>query len=86
MATVFAIDRHLADKYHGSGHALAAVRDGSLVDLVYLSDLYPDRVLVDEVAVEAAINDERTGPVIDRLQALGQVYVGMCSCNEFVVL
>jgi hypothetical protein len=76
----------LAPKYQGSGHALAAVCNGEIVDFVYLHDALEDFEPDAPHAVFAAIQDERLGPTVRRLQALGEVSVGMVSCWEIVVL
>ncbi|WP_281178616.1 hypothetical protein [Polaromonas jejuensis] len=31
-----------------------------------------------------AIVDARLGPTVRHMQALGEVFVGMCSCYEFI--
>lgn len=87
MTTVFKIGEELADKYHGAGHALAAVTGGQVVGLVYVRDVLPDYDESEGLASLAmAINEERIGPVVRELQALGELHVGMCSCWEFVEL
>ena len=84
---VFKIGDALAEKYRGAGHALAAVTGGQVVDLRYLRDSLPDYDDGEGVARLAnALNDDRLGPTVRELQALGEVFVGMCSCWEFVVL
>lgn len=83
---VFKIPEELAGKYHGSGHALAAVTGGQVVDLVYLDDALDDFDPDVPGALVAALDDQRLAPTVRRLQALGQVSVGMCSCWEFVEL
>jgi len=85
--TVYPIPKSLADKYQGSGHALAAVTGGQIVGLVYLRNALPDYDEGEGIARQAvALNDDRLGPTVRALQALGDVTVGMCSCWEFVVL
>lgn len=87
MATVFKIGDALADKYRGAGHALAAVTGGQVVGLVYVRDVLPNYDEEDGLAALAqAINEDRIGPTVRELQALGELYAGMCSCWEFVVL
>lgn len=84
---VFKVGDSLAEKYNGAGHALAAVTGGQVVDLRYLRDVLPDYDESDGVARLAnALNDDRLGSTVRELQALGEVFVGMCSCWEFVVL
>jgi hypothetical protein len=83
---VYKIPEALASKYHGSGHALVAVTGGQVVDLVYLDDALPDFETDQPGALMPAIDDPRLAPTVRRLQALGQVSVGMLSCWEFVEL
>src|SRR5574337_2168659 len=42
MMQTYPIPEALAPKYHGAGHALAAVTGGQIVDLVYVEDALPD--------------------------------------------
>lgn len=79
----FPIPDDLAGAYKGSGHALAAVKGGRLIDLLYLRDLLPDFEPED---AETAIKDVRLAPSIKHLSSLGDVSVGMCSCWEFCEL
>lgn len=81
--STFPIPDELADAYKGSGHALAAVKDGQLRDLLYLRDLLPNFRPED---VETAIRDAHLAPAIRHLEQLGEVSVGMCSCWEFCEL
>lgn len=87
MPKAFNIGDELADKCHGAGVALGAVAGGQLVGLAYLRDVLPD---FDEagglVAAADAINDPRISETVRELSALGDLFVGMCSCGEFVVL
>lgn len=84
--SVYPIPEGLSSKYHGAGHALAAITGGQLVDLVYVDDVLPDYDRDTKGALATAINDQRMVPTVRRLQALGQVSVGMCSGWEFVEL
>jgi hypothetical protein len=84
--TVHKIPETLASKYHGSGHALVAVMGGQVVDLVYLDDALPDFDPDAPGALVKALADERLSPTVRRLQALGQVSMGMLSCWEFIEL
>ena len=86
MAEVYKISGSIADKYHGCGHALAAIAGGQIMSLVYLGDVIEDINEEDESAVYAALDDERLGPAVRYLSTLGEVSVGMCSCYEFIVL
>lgn len=83
---VWPIPDKLAAKYRGAGHALAAVTGGQVVDLVYIADALPDYDPDQRGALQAALNDDRLGPIVRRLQALGKVSVGMCGAWEFVEL
>lgn len=83
---IFPIPHTLDEKYKGAGYALAAVTGGQVVDLVYIADALPDYDPDQRGALQAALNDDRLGPTVRRLQALGQVSVGMCSAWEFVGL
>ena len=67
---VYPIPEALASKYHGSGHALAAIVGGQVVDLVYVEDALPDYDPDQRGALAAALNDDRLGPTVRRLQAL----------------
>lgn len=82
---VFKVPDTLASKYHGSGYALAATLNGQLIDIVYLEDVLTD---FDGTrgAMLAAMSDDRLGPTVRKLQALGQVHAGMLSGWEFVEL
>lgn len=87
---VFKIPDSLEKKYHGAGHALAATVNGEMVDLVYLRDVLTDVDLQDDAlgvpVTVSTVSDPRLGPTVRRLQALGSVHIGMCSCWEFVEL
>lgn len=83
---VYKIPESLAHKYHGSGHALAAVVRGQVVDLAYLDDVLTDFDQDAPGALRRALNDDRLGPTVRHLQALGQVSVCMVSCWEAVEL
>lgn len=79
----------LADKYRGAGYALAATVGGQLVDVVYLADAVPAFGEIDEPTLEdamKALDSYKLAPTVRKLQALGEVHAGMCSCWEFVSL
>ena len=40
----------------------------------------------DDASLPAVLNDARLGPTVRLLQSTGEVFVGMCSCWEFVEL
>jgi len=86
MNDVFKIPESLYGKYHGCGHALAAVTGGQIVDFEYLEALLPDLDIEDEEQVRSALGDPTIGPTVRYLSGLGEVFVGMCSCYEFVVI
>lgn len=77
----------MASKYKGSGHVLAAVTNGRVVGLVYIHDVLPD---YDDSSsmhdLKIAANDPKMSPVVSELNALGHVYVGICSAWELMVL
>lgn len=83
MTDIYKIPDAIAEKYHGAGHALASVTGGQIVDLIYLADVFDD---FDPENLQAAINDSRLAPTIRELQSTGKVFVGMCSCWEFIEL
>ncbi len=85
MSNVFKIPDALESKYHGCGIALASVTGGQIVNLVYLRDALDDFSGKQE-DLPAALNDDRLGPTVRLLQSTGEVFVGMCSCWEFVEL
>jgi len=90
---VFKIPDALADAYHGSGWALAASVGGQLVALRYIRDVAPPAVAdamaeADEAHaaffVRQWLSTQEAAPTVRKMQALGDVHVGMCSCWEFV--
>ncbi len=85
MPAVFKINPALHYRYHGAGIAIGAATGGELVDFRYLRDVFPELDENDEDQVCACLVDEaRLGPTIREMQALGEVFVGMCQCYEFV--
>lgn len=81
--TTLPIPDELAAAYKGSGHAIAAVKNGQLLDLLYLRDLIPG---FEPENANCAIHDGRIAPTIAHLSRLGVVSVGMVSCWEFTEL
>lgn len=84
---VFKVGEALADKYQGAGHAMAAVVDRQIVDLVYIRHILPD--YDDEAglsALQQAIASDPMIPIMLKLGARGDLFVGICSNWEFVVL
>jgi hypothetical protein len=57
-----------------------------VIDLVYLRDLMPNLDEDDPAAVQAALQDARLVPKVREMSALGEFYMGMCSCHVFVAL
>ena len=82
---VFSIPDSIAHKYHGCGHALAASANGELIDLIYVEDVVPE-FDPGRGFNRNFLTDQRLGPTVRGLQALGTVHVGMCSCWEFCEL
>lgn len=82
----FKIDGAMENKYHGCGYAMASVTGGQIVNLIYLRDVIEEFDDDDKESLPRTINDERMGPSVRLLQSTGEVFVGMCSCYEFVVL
>jgi predicted ATPase len=87
MSAVYALKGAVADsKYRGAGHGIAAVVGNQVVDLVYLRDVLPELDEEDAAAVQAALADDRLAPKVREMSVLGELFIGMCSCYEFVVL
>lgn len=86
MSEVYKITGGITEKYDGCGYALAAVAGGHIVGLVYLRKVIEDIDEEDEGSLYAVLGDDRLGPTVRELSSLGEVFVGMCSCYEFVVL
>lgn len=78
----YPIPKTLGHKYHGSGHALAAVIDGQLVDIIYVRDVLPKF----DGNIMAVLKNKKLGRASRYLSALGSVSVGMVSNGEFVEL
>ena len=85
MTTVFKIPESIADKYHGAGYAMCSVTVGQIMNLIYLRDVI-EEFDEDQASVKTALNDSRMGASVRLLQSTGEVFAGMCSCWEFVVL
>jgi len=82
---VLNIPDSLAEKYSGSGYALAASKNGKLVDLIYLYDVLPDFDEGQGIDREV-LSNAQLAPSVRYLQSLGDVHVGMCSSWEFCEL
>lgn len=85
MPNVFKIPDTLEFKYHGAGIALASVTGGRIINIVYVRDVLPD-FSGEQEDIPAALDDERIGPTMRLLQSTGEVFVGVCSCWEFIEL
>lgn len=85
MPNVFKIPDALEAKYHGCGIALVSVTGGAIINLVYLRDVL-EEFDDDQAGLHTALADDRLGPTVRLLQSTGEVFVGMCSCWEFVEL
>ncbi|MDY0300307.1 MAG: hypothetical protein RBQ99_01850 [Trichlorobacter sp.] len=85
---IFQIPEEIADKYHGAGFALGAVKGDVLQEFVYLHDVIDgfDGEQLDEAMKTLSDNGGKFAPVFKRLDALGDIHLGMCSCWEFVAL
>lgn len=82
---VFKIPESLYDSYKGAGHAVAAVKNDEIVDFFYVSDFIPE--FDPELdSLEDAIRDPRMIVPVNSLISKGEIYFGMCSSYEFVVL
>ncbi|OGS91742.1 MAG: hypothetical protein A2061_01145 [Gallionellales bacterium GWA2_59_43] len=86
MPNILKIPDALESKYHGCGIAIASVTGGQIVNLVYLRDVLEEFDDEDGAALPALLDDARLGPTVRLLQSTGDVFVGMCSCWEFVEL
>ena len=83
---VYKIQGAVTNKYRGPGPALAAIVGGKIINLVYVRDVIEGMDEEDEDSVANALVDVRLGPTIRELSALGEVFVGMCSSHEFIVM
>ena len=78
----YPIPETLGHKYQGSGHALAAITAGQVVDIVYLRDVLPDF----NGDIVSVLDDDRLAPTARYLSALGSVSIGTVVRGEFVEL
>ena len=83
---VFKIPEEVASKYHGCGYALCSVTGGQVVNLIYLRDVIEEFDDKDAESVLVALGDARLTHSVRMLQSTGEVFAGMCSGWEFVVL
>jgi hypothetical protein len=87
MPNIFKIPESLEAKYHGCGIALASVTGGTIINFVYIRDVIEEFDDDDDHAtLRNVLDDARLGPTVRLLQSTGEVFVGMCSCWEFVEL
>lgn len=71
-------------KYNGNGYALAAVKNGNLIDYVYIRQLLENEPEVVDIDL---INNPAIGAASKRLaQGGASVSFGMISCYVFVEL
>jgi hypothetical protein len=67
--------------------APAIYAEAAHVGLTYLRDALSEFDDAEGLTAAAnAINDPRIAPTVRELSARGEVFVGMCSCWEFIVL
>lgn len=86
MTQVFKVEGTVLDsKYRGAGMAIAAVTGGRIVNLVYLRDVFDDLDEDDRDAMMGVLTEPGLAPTIRELSAQGGVFVGICSCTEFIV-
>jgi hypothetical protein len=83
---VFKIGDAAENAYRGAGHAVAAVKDNEVVDIVYVGDFIPEFDPETSGALEKAIADPRMIVPVNSLIPKGEIFFGMCSSWEFVVL
>lgn len=83
---IFPIPEALAEKYKGSGPALASIdTEGNVVDIRYIRDIVP--TFDDEVAsVSDVVSDPRIGSASLDMNKRGEVSIGMLSAWEFCEL
>ncbi|HEU4855290.1 MAG TPA: hypothetical protein VFS89_08405 [Nitrosospira sp.] len=83
---VYKIQGAVTNKYQGAGPAVAAIAGEKIINLVYVRDVIDEMDEEDEDSIANALVDVRLGPTVRELSALGEVFVGMCSCHEFIVM
>ena len=76
--------------YKGSGHAVAAVKNGEVVDLIYIQDFIKE-FNVDEngkpnMPLPAVVADPRLIVPVNSLIPQGKIFYGIAGAREFVVL
>ena len=79
-------DLTLEEKYKGAGYALAVAEGDKLIDFKYLRDIHDDLDVDSDEELLLLLDDPRLRPTIDNMRERGAVYIGMCSCYEFIVL
>ncbi len=86
MTQVFKVEGVVLDsKYRGAGMAIAAVAGGAIVNLVYLRDVFDNLDEDCHEEVMGVLDDPQLGPTVRELSAQGELFVGICSCTEFIV-
>ncbi len=81
---VFKLDGSIRAKYQGDGVAVASIRGKRVVNLVYLHDV--PGLGEDEDNLQTLLDDPRLEPTVRRLQATGEVSIGICLGYEFMEL
>jgi hypothetical protein len=83
---VFAIPENLYPKYHGCGHAICAVEANEIVDFFYIRDVVDidDTEEMSYASLCELLTHREVAHKMEELKSNGKVYVGMCSCYEFV--
>lgn len=82
---VYKVGDEIMHRYHGCGHAVAAVKDDRLVNFIYLKDAVPGWDEDSPGREEDVFVNPAAQPAIHAMRAFGDVQVGMLSCCEFVV-
>jgi hypothetical protein len=95
VATVYRVPEKLQKFYKGSGHGICAIRDGKIVKMAYLRDIIPDVEFLSEpnndeesplVDLKKITTDPRVGIVAMDFNHEGEIFLGMFSGHEFVIL
>ncbi|CAN7178571.1 hypothetical protein [Rhizobium sp. LjRoot258] len=82
-AIVIKIPDVLADRYKGCGTALAAIKDETIVDLVYIRDILPDADDSPEGLFRLARNPDFGSAAAKLCNAADGAFAGMVSTWEF---
>jgi hypothetical protein len=82
-AIVMEIPATLADRYKGRGLALAAIKDETIVDLVYIRDILPDADESPESLFRLARNPDFGSAAAKLCKSADGAFAGMVSTWEF---